>query len=51
MLCETEKLEFKAVATDEIYKEVIAFANTEGGTLLASFRPMLPYRKSGSICR
>jgi ATP-dependent DNA helicase RecG len=34
MLYETEKLEFKSVATDEIYKEVIAFANTDGGTLL-----------------
>jgi len=31
---ETEKLEFKAVSRDDIYKEVIAFANTDGGTLL-----------------
>jgi ATP-dependent DNA helicase RecG len=31
---ETEKLEFKAIAHDDIYKEVIAFANTDGGTLL-----------------
>ena len=31
---ETEKLEFKAIARDDIYKEVVAFANTDGGTLL-----------------
>ena len=31
---ETERLEFKEIATDDIYKEVIAFANTDGGTLL-----------------
>jgi len=31
---ETEKLEFKAVSRDDIYKEVIAFANTDGDTLL-----------------
>jgi len=34
MINETEKLEFKSIATSQIYKEVIAFANTEGGTLL-----------------
>jgi len=34
MIYETEKLEFKRVATNEIYKEVIAFANTDGGILL-----------------
>jgi len=34
MFHETEKLEFKSIATDDIYKEVIAFANTDGGTLL-----------------
>lgn len=34
MLYETEKLEFKADINDDIYKEVIAFANTDGGTLL-----------------
>ena len=34
MIYETEKLEFKSIATNEIYKEVIAFANTEGGILL-----------------
>ena len=28
---ETETIEFKSQFTDEIYKEVIAFANTEGG--------------------
>jgi len=28
---ETENIEFKAQFTEEIYKEVIAFANTEGG--------------------
>jgi len=31
---ESEKLEFKRVATSEIYKEVVAFANTDGGTLI-----------------
>jgi ATP-dependent DNA helicase RecG len=30
---ETEKIEFKEIVTDDIYKEVIAFANTDGGTL------------------
>lgn len=30
---ETEKIEFKSGFTEEIYKEVIAFANTDGGVL------------------
>ena len=30
---ETERVEFKPTGTDEIYKEVIAFANTDGGTI------------------
>lgn len=30
---ETENIEFKVMATDELYKELIAFANTEGGTI------------------
>jgi len=30
---ETERVEFKRQYTDEIYKEVIAFANTDGGTI------------------
>ena len=30
---ETERVEFKRQFTDEIYKEVIAFANTDGGTI------------------
>jgi ATP-dependent DNA helicase RecG len=34
MYYENERLEFKSVATDDIYKEVIAFANTDGGTLI-----------------
>ena len=34
MIYETEKLEFKSVATNDIYKEIIAFANTDGGILL-----------------
>jgi len=34
MAYETERLEFKEIATDDIYKEVIAFANTDGGTLI-----------------
>ena len=40
---ETEKLEFKSIAQDDIYKEVIAFANTDGGTLLIGIN------KSGEI--
>ena len=31
---ETEKLEFKSITHDDIYKEVIAFANTDGGIML-----------------
>ena len=34
MLYETEKLEFKQIRNDDIYKTVIAFANTDGGTLV-----------------
>ena len=30
---ETENIEFKAQFTDELYKEVIAFANTDGGVI------------------
>ena len=33
MQLETENIEFKLQVTDEIYKEVIAFANTDGGTV------------------
>ena len=33
MLFEDENTEFKAKFTDEIYKEVIAFANTDGGVI------------------
>lgn len=33
MKFETENIEFKVQVTDEIYKEVIAFANTDGGTI------------------
>ena len=31
---ETDKLEFKSKVTSELYKEIIAFANTEGGILV-----------------
>lgn len=34
MTNETERLEFKEILTDDIYKEVIAFANTDGGTIV-----------------
>ena len=34
MLHKTEKTEFKSIATDAVYKAVVAFANTDGGTLL-----------------
>ncbi|MEI3175183.1 MAG: ATP-binding protein [Lachnospiraceae bacterium] len=30
---ESERMEYKSRFTDEIYKEVIAFANTEGGVI------------------
>ena len=33
MLFENENTEFKEQMSDEIYKEVIAFANTDGGTI------------------
>jgi ATP-dependent DNA helicase RecG len=33
MAYETEKIEFKANILGDIYKEIIAFANTDGGTL------------------
>jgi len=33
MKFETENIEFKLQVTDEIYKEVIAFANTDGGAI------------------
>lgn len=33
MIFETENLEFKLQFTDELYKEVIAFANTDGGVI------------------
>ena len=33
MIFESENIEFKVQMTDDIYKEVIAFANTDGGTV------------------
>lgn len=33
MIFETENIEFKSQFTDEIYKEIIAFANTDGGNV------------------
>ena len=30
---ENEKTEFKSVLTDDLYKEVVAFINTDGGTI------------------
>lgn len=33
MIFETENIEFKVKATDDLYKEVIAFANTDGGII------------------
>lgn len=33
MIFETENIEFKSQFTDEIYKEIIAFANTNGGNV------------------
>lgn len=37
MLFETENIEFKSQVTDDIYKEVIAFANTDGGVIYIGF--------------
>jgi len=37
MTIETELLELKSIATNDIYKEVIAFANTDGGIILIGF--------------
>lgn len=33
MVFETENIEIKSLVTDEIYIEVIAFANADGGTI------------------
>lgn len=33
MIFETENMEFKSKITDDLYKEVIAFANTDGGII------------------
>lgn len=33
MQYESERIEYKALMTDDIYKEVIAFANTDGGVI------------------
>ena len=33
MQFETENIEFKAKVTDDLYKEVIAFANSDGGVI------------------
>ena len=35
---ETENIEFKAQFAEDIYKEVIAFANTDGGVILLGVR-------------
>ena len=42
MQYESERIEYKSQLTDEIYKEVIAFANTDGGiiTLALTIRAM-----------
>ncbi len=37
MIFETENIEFKSQVTDDIYKEVIAFANTDGGVIYIGF--------------
>ena len=41
---ESENLEFKREVTDSLIKEIIAFANTNGGTIL------IGYNDDGSIC-
>lgn len=33
MQYENEQLEFKSRMTDSVYKEVVAFANTQGGVI------------------
>lgn len=37
MILETENIEFKSQVTDNIYKEVIAFANSDGGVIYIGF--------------
>ncbi len=37
MVFETENIEFKVQFTDDIYKEVVAFANTDGGVIYVGF--------------
>ena len=44
MIFETENIEFKVQFTDEIYKEVIAFANTEGGVVYVGIDQRHPGR-------
>lgn len=34
MQYESERIEYKSQMIDDIYKEVIAFANTEGGVII-----------------
>jgi len=38
MLHETEHMEFKETLTSDIYKSVVAFANTNGGTIIIGMR-------------
>ena len=43
---ETENIEFKSQFTEEIYQEVIAFANTDGGTIYLKNRENTPASNS-----
>ena len=45
MQYESERIEYKSQMIDDIYKEVIAFANTEGGVIY------LWHRRSGEFGR
>ena len=42
MQYENERMEFKSQLTDDIYKEVIAFTNTDGGVTVSYTHLTLP---------
>ena len=39
---ESETVELKSIVVEDIKKEIIAFANCEGGKLILVFRMMVP---------
>ncbi len=48
---ETENMEFKSQFTEDIYKEIIAFANTNGGIIycLAKNTPSIVYSQRRDV--